>query len=79
MKQACKDMLLVTEVKKKESIIREIGRMGESEEDVISQELQSVARSNSQPRTLGPMNKFINLEARQSTLKSSYKEAKRNV
>ena len=44
VKQACKDM--VTEVKK-ESIICEIGRMGESHEDVVSQELQSVVGSNS--------------------------------
>jgi len=51
--------------------------MGESQEDVVSQELQSAAGSNSQPRTLGPMNKFINLEARQSTLESSYKKKAR--
>ena len=44
VKQACKDMLLITEVEK-ESIIREIGRR-ESQKDVVSQELQSAAGSN---------------------------------
>ena len=39
VKQAYKDML-VTELQK-ESIVRKIGRMGESQEDVVSQELQS--------------------------------------
>jgi len=50
--------------------------MGEPQEDVVSQELESAAGSNSQPWTRGPMNKFINLEARQSTLESSYREAR---
>ena len=48
--------------------------MGESHEDVVSQALKNATGSNSQPRTFGPMNKFINLEPRQLTLESSYKE-----
>jgi len=74
VKQACNDML-VTKLEN-ESLVYEIGRMGESQEDVVNQELESAAGSNSQPQTIGPMNKFINLEARQSTLESSYREAR---
>ena len=43
---------------------------------MIIQELESATGSKSQPQTHDPMNKFINLEARQSTLESSYKEAR---
>jgi len=67
--------LLVTELKK-EPLVREIEKMGEPQEDMVCQKLKSVVGSNSQPRTLGHMKKFINLEARQSTLESSYKEAR---
>ena len=76
MKQAYTDILLATKLEK-ESLVREIGRMREPQKDVVSQE--SAVGSNSKPRTLGPMNKFINLEARQSTLESSCKEARENV
>ena len=75
VKQARKDMLLATRLKK-ESLLCEIGRMGEPQEDVVSQEMESTIGNNSQPRIFDPMNKFINLEARQSTLESSYKEAR---
>jgi hypothetical protein len=77
-KQTCKELLLATELEKKKrmELVRDIGRMSEPQEDVIAQELESVAGSNSQSWTLEAMNKYFNPEVRQSTLESALKEGR---